>query len=99
MLAHFPDAASLPAPPERSGYTIANNIRLVAQEFGSIKLFKAYLAVADHAKSHGGRASELRSELQISGISLTDVPVYNQESALEQMLTGRMFNLHKSIAC
>ncbi|KAH6918936.1 NYN domain-containing protein [Coprinopsis sp. MPI-PUGE-AT-0042] len=83
----FWDFSSLPAPPERSGYTIANNIRLIAQEFGSIKIFKAYLAIAEHSQSRGGRASDLRSELQISGISLTDVPVCNEESALEQMLT------------
>ncbi|KAJ2917660.1 hypothetical protein MD484_g2814, partial [Candolleomyces efflorescens] len=67
----FWDFGSCPAPADTSGYTIANQIRTLALRLGVIKSFKAYLSISDHCN---GRALTLRSELQCSGVSLTDAP-------------------------
>ena len=42
------------------------------QEFGPVKLFKAYLSISEQS-SQPSKAT-LRSELQASGVSLTDTP-------------------------
>ncbi|RXW24198.1 hypothetical protein EST38_g1687 [Candolleomyces aberdarensis] len=68
----FWDFDSCPAPTEASGYTIANHIRTLSLRLGIVKSFKAYLSISDHHTS--GRALTLRSELQSSGVSLTDAP-------------------------
>jgi hypothetical protein len=79
-------AESCPAPTDASGYTIVNNIRSVAQNFGSVKLFKAYLEVAEQVPVH--RAAVLRSELQSSGISLTDCPRNGGKDVADKMIIG-----------
>lgn len=74
---HFPLTESCPASPSTSGYDVVNNVRSLALRFGSIKSFKAYLAVSDQQYATAGghaRALALRSELQSSGVSLMDVP-------------------------
>ena len=63
-----------------------NNIRSVAQSFGSIKLFKAYLEVTEQIPVH--RAAGLRSELQSSGISLTDCPHNGRKDVADKMIIG-----------
>ncbi|KAF5324944.1 hypothetical protein D9611_004357 [Ephemerocybe angulata] len=71
----FWDFGSCPAGAESSGFTLVDRIRSFALQFGAIKTFKAYLTVTDHnAAVANGRALPLRSEMQSSGVSLTDVP-------------------------
>ncbi|KAF8801458.1 DUF537-domain-containing protein [Phlegmacium glaucopus] len=83
-VAVFWDYENCPAPPNASGYAIVNNIRSVAQMFGSIKLFKAYLEVSQHVPV--SRALLLRSELQSSGVSLTDCPHNGRKDVADKMI-------------
>ena len=75
-----------PAPANTSGYAIVNNIRSVAQNFGSVKLFKAYLEVTEHVPV--SKAAVLRSELQSSGVSLTDCPHNGRKDVADKMIIG-----------
>ncbi|KAF5324943.1 hypothetical protein D9611_004356 [Ephemerocybe angulata] len=71
----FWDFDSCPAEAESSGFALVDRIRSFSLQFGAIKSFKAYLAVSDYnAAVSNGRALPLRSEMQSSGVSLTDVP-------------------------
>ena len=75
-----------PAPTSSSGYSIVNNIRSVTQIFGSVKLFKAYLEVTEQVPV--SRAVSLRSELQSSGVSLTDCPHNGRKDVADKMILG-----------
>ena len=77
-----------PAPTNTSGYTIVNNIRSIAQTFGSVKLIKAYMEVTEHVPM--SRAALLRSELQSSGVSLTDCPHNGRKDVADKMILGNM---------
>jgi hypothetical protein len=63
-----------------------NNIRTIAQTFGSVKLFKAYLEVTEQLPV--SRAVLLRSELQSSGVSLTDCPHNGRKDVADKMIIG-----------
>ena len=63
-----------------------DNIRSVAQNFGSIKLFKAYLDVSEHVPL--SRPLLLFSELQSSGVSLTDCPRNGRKDVADKMIIG-----------
>ena len=75
-----------PVPTNTSGYAIVNNIRSKAQAFGSVKLFKAYLEVTEQVPV--SRAALLRSELQSSGVSLTDCPHNGRKDVADKMIIG-----------
>ena len=75
-----------PVPTNTSGYAIVNNIRSIAQTFGSVKLFKAYSEVTDQVPV--SRAVSLRSELQSSGVSLTDCPHNGRKDVADKMIIG-----------
>ncbi|KAF8803943.1 DUF537-domain-containing protein [Phlegmacium glaucopus] len=83
-VAVFWDYENCPAPSNTSGYAIVNNIRSVAQTFGSVKLFKAYLEVTEQVPV--SRAQVLRSELQSSGVSLTDCPHNGRKDVADKMI-------------
>ena len=81
-----------PAPTNVSGYTIVDNIRSIAQTFGSVKLFKAYLEVSEHVPL--SRPLPLLSELQSSGVSLTDCPHNGRKDVADKMIIGTyVFNI------
>ncbi|KAJ3528907.1 hypothetical protein NMY22_g9217 [Coprinellus aureogranulatus] len=87
VVCHTRSTDSCPADPGSSGYSIVNNVRSLALRFGRIKSFKAYLSVSDHQLATPGghpRALTLRSELQSSGVSITDVP--HGKEAIGKML-------------
>jgi hypothetical protein len=67
------------------GYEIVSAIRNVAHRFGPVKHFKAYLEVPG---SDGPRSLNLRSELQSSGVSLTDCPHNGRKNVADQMIMG-----------
>ena len=75
-----------PAPSNASGYDIVNNIRSIAQTFGSVTLFKAYLEITEQVPM--SRALLLRSELQSSGVSLTDCPHNGRKDVADKMIIG-----------
>ncbi|KAF9072450.1 NYN domain-containing protein [Rhodocollybia butyracea] len=84
----------------KSGYEIVKQIREVAQEFGSIKLLRAYSQLTEQALL-SSRSSVLRSELQSSGVSITDCPQNGFKNVADQMiivdmLTFAMDNLANS---
>ncbi|KAF9072448.1 NYN domain-containing protein [Rhodocollybia butyracea] len=86
----------------KSGYEIVKQIREVAQEFGSIKLLRAYSQLTEQALL-SSRSSLLRSELQSSGVSITDCPQNGFKNVADQMiivdmLTFAMDNLANSLS-
>ena len=64
-----------------------DNIRSVAQTFGSVILFKAYLEVTEQFPV--SRAQALRSELQSSGVSLIDCPHNGRKDVADKMILGK----------
>lgn len=70
-----------------SGYEIVRKIRHVAHDFGSIKLFKAYLELSEPAAN--SKSLNLRSELQLSGVSLTDTPHNGRKDVADKMMLGK----------
>ena len=69
-----------------SGYEVVNSIRGLAHNFGPIKQFKAYLELSDQAPP---KSLTLRSELQSSGVSLTDCPHNGRKDVADKMILGR----------
>ena len=68
-----------------SGYRVAGNICRAAHNFGSVKLFKAYVELSESSSS---KSLNLRSELQSSGVSLTDCPHNGQKDVADKMILG-----------
>ncbi|KAF4576811.1 hypothetical protein EYR36_000594 [Pleurotus pulmonarius] len=83
-VAIFWDYENCHGPSSVSGYDVVRNIRSVAHKFGSVKLFKAYLELSEQAMSP--RLLNLRSELQSSGVSLTDCPHNGRKNVADQMI-------------
>jgi hypothetical protein len=80
-------SASLP------GYDVVNAIRRIGLGYGAIKLFKAYLALSEQYSS---RSATLYSELQASGISLTDCPHNGRKDVADKMIIGENTHIRKS---
>lgn len=74
-----------PASSNTSGYLLVNQIRELALMFGIIKLFKAYVECSEQLK-----AQILRSELQSSGVSLTDCPHLGKKDVADKMMIGML---------
>jgi len=64
------------------GYVVVENIRRAVHTFGCVTLFKAYLEITDAT----GSKKNLRSELQSSGVSLTDCPHNGRKDAADKMM-------------
>jgi hypothetical protein len=64
---------------------VIDNIRRIAHQYGTVKLFKAYLELSEQTslKSLG-----LRSELQSCGVSLTDCPHNGRKDVADKMMIG-----------
>lgn len=62
------------------GYVVVESIRNVVHNFGHVTQFKAYLEISEDSKK------VLRSELQSSGVSLTDCPHNGRKDAVDKML-------------
>jgi hypothetical protein len=61
------------------------NIRLIAQKYGTIKTFKAYF---DLGEQRSPKTALLRAELQSCGVSLTDCPHNNKKEVADKMILG-----------
>ncbi|KAJ7597844.1 NYN domain-containing protein [Mycena floridula] len=66
-----------------SGYELAESIRNVAHQHGPVKVFKAYMEISEQTSSRG---LALRSELQTSGVSLTDCPHAGRKDVADKMM-------------
>ena len=73
------------SPPHSAGYTVIDNIRQIAHNYGTVKLFKAYLELSEQNSS---RSLTLRSELQSCGVSLTDCPHNGRKDVADKMMIG-----------
>ncbi|KIM48862.1 hypothetical protein M413DRAFT_438036 [Hebeloma cylindrosporum] len=82
-VAVFWDYENCPAPANASGYSIVNNIRSLAQSYGSIKTLKAYLGITEQPPL---RTLSLRSEFQSSGVSLVDCPHNGRKDVADKMM-------------
>ncbi|KAI0085462.1 limkain-b1-type NYN domain-containing protein, partial [Irpex rosettiformis] len=60
-----------------------DNIRRIAQEYGAIKIFKAYLEISSQSSP---KTLNLRSELQSCGVSLTDCPHNGRKDVADKMM-------------
>ncbi|KAK7043683.1 hypothetical protein VNI00_008294 [Paramarasmius palmivorus] len=83
QVAIFWDYENCPAPFNASGFSLVNQIREIAHQFGGIKLFRAY---ADLSELTSSRSLSLRSELQCSGVSLIDCPHNGRKNVADQMI-------------
>ncbi|KAI8998864.1 NYN domain-containing protein [Trametes punicea] len=82
-VAIFWDYENCTPPCNVPGYDVVNNIRQVAHEYGSVKLFKAYLELSEQSSS---KSIGLRSELQSCGVSLTDCPHNGRKDVADKMM-------------
>ena len=87
ILHYRPTLGSCPVPAasQSTGYTIVRSIQTLALRLGAIKLFRAYLP-ASPANGSTIPALALRSELQSSGVSLTDAA--GGKDVADKMLLG-----------
>ncbi|KAG8856578.1 hypothetical protein FRB96_006338 [Tulasnella sp. 330] len=73
------------SPPENvPGYVVTEQIRKAAHAFGSVTVFKAYLELS--AVGITKEMIDLRSELQSSGVSLTDCPRMDRKDVVDKMM-------------
>ncbi|OBZ75647.1 hypothetical protein A0H81_04559 [Grifola frondosa] len=82
-VAIFWDYENCAPPCSMPGYDIVNKIRQIAHEYGSVKLFKAYLELSEQSSS---KSIGLRSELQSCGVSLTDCPHNGRKDVADKMM-------------
>ncbi|TBU50101.1 NYN domain-containing protein [Dichomitus squalens] len=82
-VAIFWDYENCAPPTSTPGYDVVSNIRQVAHEYGSVKLFKAYLELSEQSSS---KSIGLRSELQSCGVSLTDCPHNGRKDVADKMM-------------
>ncbi|KAI0078985.1 hypothetical protein K474DRAFT_1592877 [Panus rudis PR-1116 ss-1] len=82
-VAIFWDYENCEIPAYTDGYSVANGIRRIALEFGSIKVFKAYIETSEH---NSPRALTVRSELTASGVSIIDCPHNGRKDVADKML-------------
>ncbi|KAG6889733.1 hypothetical protein C0995_015031 [Termitomyces sp. Mi166 len=87
-VAIFWDYENCAAATQYTGYEIVKKIRHVAHSFGTIKLFKAYVELSDPATF--SKSLVLRSELQSSGVSLTDCPHNGRKDVADKMMLGKL---------
>ncbi|KAI0747883.1 NYN domain-containing protein [Daedaleopsis nitida] len=82
-VAIFWDYENCAPPCSVPGYDVVNNIAKVSHEYGSVKLFKAYLELSEQSSS---KSIGLRSELQSCGVSLTDCPHNGRKDVADKMM-------------
>ncbi|KAJ3572494.1 hypothetical protein NP233_g3049 [Leucocoprinus birnbaumii] len=87
-VAIFWDYENCPAPANASGWETVKEIRRAAQVYGCIKVFRAYLELPAQLCSPDSRSFQLRSELQSSGVSLTDCPHNGRKDVADKMIMG-----------
>ncbi|KAI0687190.1 NYN domain-containing protein [Cytidiella melzeri] len=69
--------------PNTAGVCEVDKIRRIAQEYGPIKVFKAYLELYEQCSA---KTLSLRSELQSCGVTLTDCPHNGRKDVADKMM-------------
>ncbi|TFY68934.1 hypothetical protein EVJ58_g724 [Rhodofomes roseus] len=82
-VAVFWDYENCAVPSNVSGSIIANNIRRIAHQYGSVKTFKAYMELPEQSSP---KSYALRSELQLCGVSLIDCPHNGGKDVADKMM-------------
>ncbi|KAH8833613.1 NYN domain-containing protein [Flagelloscypha sp. PMI_526] len=83
-VAVFWDFENCAPPNHHSGVEIVNLLRDVLLDRGQIYQFRAYMSLSETTPS--ARTIALRSELQLSGVSLIDVPHIGRKNAVDLMM-------------
>lgn len=73
-------------PSNLPGYTVVDKLRQLLQEYGSITLFKAYMEFT--TENMNPKSLTLQSELQSSGVSLTNCPHNGRKDVADKMILG-----------
>lgn len=68
-----------------NGCNIANNIRNVALQFGTVLTFKAYMDMS----LESARANGFQTQLQASGVSMIHCPHASMKEVVDRALTGK----------
>ncbi|KAM5539109.1 hypothetical protein V8D89_007332 [Ganoderma adspersum] len=82
-VAIFWDYENCALPALEPSYTIVNQIRGLAHQYGSVKSFKAYLECPEQLSV---KSMALRSELQSCGVSLIDCPHNGRKDVADKMI-------------
>ncbi|TFK42909.1 NYN domain-containing protein [Crucibulum laeve] len=82
-VAIFWDCASARPVSNMSGYDAVKSIASAAQTFGAIKLFKAY---ADFSGQTSTKMASLRLEIQMSGVSVVDIPTTGRKTLADKIM-------------
>lgn len=75
-----------PASNCHSGFEVVNRLRDALLARGPINQFKAYMSISEPPASL--RTLNLRSEMQLAGVSLVDVPHNARKNAVDLMMIG-----------
>ncbi|KAG1903930.1 limkain-b1-type NYN domain-containing protein, partial [Suillus fuscotomentosus] len=81
-VAIFWDYENCSPPLNSQGHAIVNGIRRIAHVFGYVTSFKAYLDVSSQSPKSVG----FRSDLQSSGVSMTDCPHNGRKDVVDKMI-------------
>lgn len=77
-------------PSEANGFSIANGIRRIANEYGGVKTFRAYWPLV-HPMALKHFAT--RSDLQESGVSVIDCPHNGRKDTADRMMLGKSLSI------
>lgn len=72
-------------PTKLSGFKAVSLLRAVAHSYGHVQLIKAYM---ETSLERNGKASNIRSELQSSGVSIIDTPHNGSKDGAFLLLVG-----------
>ncbi|KAG1756177.1 NYN domain-containing protein [Suillus occidentalis] len=81
-VAIFWDYENCSPPLHSQGHAIVNGIRRIAHVFGYVTSFKAYLDISSQSPKSVG----FRSDLQSSGVSMTDCPHNGRKDVVDKMI-------------
>ncbi|KAG1891527.1 NYN domain-containing protein [Suillus subluteus] len=81
-VAIFWDYENCSPPSNSQGHAIVNGIRRIAHVFGYVTSFKAYLDISSQSPKSVG----FRSDLQSSGVSMTDCPHNGRKDVVDKMI-------------
>ncbi|KAI0687181.1 limkain-b1-type NYN domain-containing protein, partial [Cytidiella melzeri] len=82
-IAVFWDYENCEVPATVDGFAIANGIRRIAHEYGSVKTFRAYSAMSEASSL---RTAGIRSDLQACGVSVIDCPHNGRKDTADKMM-------------
>ncbi|KAI0085469.1 NYN domain-containing protein [Irpex rosettiformis] len=82
-VAVFWDYENCEIPAATDGFIVANGIRRIAHNYGSVKAFRAYSAMPEVSSL---RTAAIRSDLQACGVSIIDSPHNGRKDTADKMM-------------